>query len=134
MAGRPGHGHPQTAVCDIVMARGPGHSDQELASPRDPPLPNCIEDHSNHDPWPEDLHRKGEREGGQGGGTVWLSWRGTGGPVSHQRRGGSGDQSSVRAPVLTQSDPFLSRWLCCFSELHSVGLMWEGFSTYKNKP
>uniref|UniRef100_A0A4W2DJG4 Muscle RAS onco homolog n=2 Tax=Bovidae TaxID=9895 RepID=A0A4W2DJG4_BOBOX len=66
MAGRPGHGHPQTAVRDIVMARGPGHSDQELASPRDPPLPNCIEDHSNHDPWPEDLAQEG-REGGRAG-------------------------------------------------------------------
>ena len=36
MAGRPGHRHPQTAVRDIVMAQGPGHSDRELASPRDP--------------------------------------------------------------------------------------------------
>ena len=33
--GRLGHGHPQTAVRDIVMAQGPGHSDWELASPRD---------------------------------------------------------------------------------------------------
>ena len=31
--GRPGHEHPQTAVRDMVMA--PGHSDWELASPRD---------------------------------------------------------------------------------------------------
>ena len=87
---------------------------------------------------PRTWHRKGEREGGQGGNWVWLHQKGTGLPVSPKTQGSAATQKQHPSPS-SRFSPIPPHLLVAvlFFELRSAGLRWKHLSTtyrVQNKP
>lgn len=87
---------------------------------------------------PRTWHEKGEREGGQGGGRLWLCQKGTGLPMSHKRQGSNMKQK--QHPSIPHVDSkqlsLISGWLRGGFEVHGIGGMWKRGSMDRvpNKP